>query len=106
MTSFNGLNLGIENKISWETESELNNSHFVLEHSIDGVVFNSIATIEGNGTTTSSSDYVYSHRLSNALNYYRLKQFDFDGTSHFIKEEAPTLPKIDFLIKFLLLFIF
>lgn len=80
LTSFNGVNLGVENKISWETESELNNSHFVLEHSMDGIVFSPIATVDGNGTTTLSTDYRHLHRVSNPLNYYRLKQFDFDGT--------------------------
>ena len=79
LTSFNGVNLGDENKISWETESEVNNSHFVLEHSTDGVVYNSIAMIEGNGASSVSTEYDYMHRGVNALNYYRLKQYDFDG---------------------------
>jgi hypothetical protein len=80
LSSFEGVNLGTENRISWETESELNNSHFVLEHSIDGVVFSPVATVIGNGTTTLSNEYEYLHRVTNSLNYYRLKQFDFDGT--------------------------
>ncbi|NRA13084.1 MAG: T9SS type A sorting domain-containing protein, partial [Crocinitomicaceae bacterium] len=68
------------NRIKWETASEMNNSHFVLESSIDGIVFSEIAIIDGNGTTSNNNDYSYDHRKSNAKNYYRLKQFDFDGS--------------------------
>lgn len=80
LVSFEGMVQAENDVLVWETASEINNSHFVLEQSNDGVVFAPIAQIDGNGTTTSASIYTYEHRRTNPQNYYRLKQFDYDGT--------------------------
>ncbi len=40
---FRGENFEFENLLTWATASEINNSHFVVEHSIDGFSFSSIA---------------------------------------------------------------
>lgn len=72
-----GLN---ENTLQWESASETNNSHFVIEHSFDGVSFSSIGRVNGQGTTTESHNYQFEHK--NPMlgdNLYRLKQVDFDG---------------------------
>ena len=64
----------------WKTASEINNSHFEVERSIDGKAFKAIATIDGNGTTNVTNEYKYadSEDLSGGY-YYRLKQVDYDG---------------------------
>lgn len=64
----------------WNTESEINNDYFTLERSADGLNFNSIGTVDGAGNSTTTIHYTYTdyHPLNN-LNYYRLKQTDFDG---------------------------
>ena len=67
-------------QINWETESEINNDFFTIERSLDGVDFELVGTIEGNGN--SSTPINYSWTDDNPLNgtvYYRLKQTDFDG---------------------------
>ncbi|MFT5166561.1 MAG: hypothetical protein ACI8P3_001793 [Saprospiraceae bacterium] len=67
-------------ELKWETASELNNEGFQLERSIDGEKWDNIAFISGRGTTTELQ--IYKHIDANPLNgvnYYRLKQMDFDG---------------------------
>jgi len=40
-----------------------------------------IGTVKGNGTTSSTNRYFFYDKLpSNGINYYRLEQFDSDGT--------------------------
>jgi len=85
LVAFEGESIGNENLISWETATEKNNSHFVLEHSLDGHVYIPVTTVSGKGTTTTSSNYEFSHRVASELNYYRLKQFDFDGSMEMSK---------------------
>ena len=68
------------NEITWTTMSELNNSHFIVEHRLADGSFVSLGRIEGNGTTTSETHYTFTHvAFSVGDNYYRLKQVDFDG---------------------------
>lgn len=68
--------------IQWVTASEFNNDYFLLERSIDGVTFTSIATIPGNGTSSIPHNYHFDDYdvLLNKRYYYRLKQVDIDGT--------------------------
>ncbi|HMR89660.1 MAG TPA: BspA family leucine-rich repeat surface protein [Saprospiraceae bacterium] len=68
------------NRVDWETISEINNEKFIIEHSFDGVRFNQIGEIKGNGNTFTNSQYVFYHENVNAgYHYYRLLQVDFDG---------------------------
>jgi hypothetical protein len=66
--------------IRWVTASEVNNSHFNLERSDNGVDFSTIARIEGSGNSNSYTEYSYlDHSGFNQLSYYRLTQVDYDG---------------------------
>ena len=66
--------------MNWTTASETNNSHFELEHSLNGLDFMEIARIEGSGTTTTSINYHFVHdNPGNEIHHYRLRQYDFDG---------------------------
>lgn len=65
--------------ITWETGSELNNDYFTIERSKDGINFDPIARIEGAGNSTTRIRYQDVDRNPNAgVNYYRLKQTDYD----------------------------
>jgi hypothetical protein len=74
-------------QLEWQTASELNNSHFEVEWSlsaeqagIDGFDFNKIGEVTGAGTTNDIQFYEFLHRTPQlGQNYYRLKQFDYDG---------------------------
>ncbi len=66
--------------ISWTTVSEVNNSHFEVQHSINGTYFNEIGRVPGNGFSNQTLKYNYLHQSpALGLNYYRLKQVDFNG---------------------------
>ena len=71
-------NLGIDFK--WTTASEENNSHFTVDHSIDGKNFTELGRIEANFERSGNKDYIFSHYSPiRGINYYRLNQFDLDG---------------------------
>ncbi|MCP4521408.1 MAG: T9SS type A sorting domain-containing protein [Cytophagales bacterium] len=82
LIDFSGKNQGLTNTIYWATASELNNSHFEIEHrSESSEEFEVIARIEGAHTTNETQNYLYIDKLPTVgTNYYRLKQVDFDGT--------------------------
>lgn len=67
-------------KLEWETQSEINNSHFDIERSFDGSNFEKIGEQSGKGTTITKQSYVYfDHSPLLGNNYYRLVQYDYDG---------------------------
>jgi len=77
------LNFGIscenQNKrISWQTASEINNSHFILERSYDYKQWISIAQINGAGNSSMPSVYSFLDEGAEQA-WYRLSQVDFDG---------------------------
>ena len=76
---FYGKKEGENVRLDWQTATEINNSHFDVEWSIDGISFEKIGEIAGVGTTNEVQSYDFLH-LSPILgeNYYRLKQVDFD----------------------------
>ncbi len=66
--------------LSWSTASELNNEGFIIQRSKDGLSFEDIGFVKGNGTTTLQSDYIYQDKgLDSGTYYYKLSQSDFDG---------------------------
>ncbi|MBK8563113.1 MAG: hypothetical protein IPN76_07120 [Saprospiraceae bacterium] len=72
--------------LAWQTASELNNSHFCIERSSDGLNFREIGNVNGAGTSFEFQDYSFTDE--NPLpgkNYYRLRQVDFDGNFEFSK---------------------
>ncbi len=67
-------------KISWSTMREQNNHGFEIERSFDARVFENIGWVEGNGNSTTISQYQFNDkRPHQGINYYRLKQIDIDG---------------------------
>lgn len=81
LTSFEATKEGeFQSKLNWETESELNNDYFEVQHSTNGKDFEVIGQVDGNGTTTTAQSYDFIHQAPvNGVNYYRLRQVDFDG---------------------------
>ena len=67
--------------LKWKTATELNNSGFEIQRSINKVDFKRIGFVNGNGTTTQTNSYAFTDESpSDGKSYYRLKQIDFDGT--------------------------
>lgn len=66
--------------IEWQTTNEINNDYFTIEHSVDGRNFLPIAEILGAGNSQQLLHYeTLDPNPSMGINYYRLKQTDFDG---------------------------
>lgn len=67
--------------LAWVTAQEFNNDHFELERSQDGINFEKVVNVKGQGTKSTSSSYLFNDSEVNMLLpiYYRLKQVDFDN---------------------------
>ncbi|MDX5348961.1 MAG: hypothetical protein LPK19_17150, partial [Hymenobacteraceae bacterium] len=73
-------------KLNWQTASEKDNDRFEIERSTNGKDFVAIGMLKGNGSTNTLTDYTFTDaEPMRGLNYYRLKQVDFDGTSEYSK---------------------
>ncbi|NOT92912.1 cadherin-like beta sandwich domain-containing protein [Ferruginibacter sp.] len=67
-------------KVSWSTEEENNSSHFIVERSVDGRTWNTIATVTAAGNSSHRIDYsIIDNAPMRGINYYRLKQVDKDA---------------------------
>ena len=87
-TSFNASLLNSNSAIvRWVTQSELNNSHFEVERSNDGVHFEMRGKVMGNGSTSITHNYDFTDALNNnaTIVYYRLRIIDNDGKYTFSK---------------------
>jgi hypothetical protein len=77
---FQGVSKNGVNYLNWITASEVNNSHFVVERTIDGYNWETIATISGAGNSSEMLSYNYADKdCEQGISYYRLKQIDYDG---------------------------
>lgn len=66
----------------WKTGTEINNAYFSLEKAADGYNFNEFGIVSGAGNSNSPIDYHYIDSTPvQGINYYRLRSFDFDGSS-------------------------
>jgi hypothetical protein len=69
-----------EVELNWTTASETNNDHFTIERSADGIEFFSLITVKGAGNSNAFRKYsTFDKDPLEHLNYYRLKQTDYDG---------------------------
>lgn len=83
LTIFEGEKLNDRlNALRWITLSEKNNDYFIVEHSLDGKTWNEVSHVEGEGNSSTPIEYSVVHLFTpERINYYRLKQVDFDGKS-------------------------
>lgn len=83
LVSFNGVCKDDHVLVTWATATETNNDYFVLQRSDDGFNFETVATIEGTGTSTYMNFYeIRDQRSFTGVCYYRLIQLDFNGHKH------------------------
>ncbi len=69
--------------IEWHTLSELNNDYFVVERAFYDE-FESIGNLKGAGTVSLVQQYEFADSSpQSGINYYRLKQVDFDGSTDY-----------------------
>ena len=74
-------------QVSWVTSIEINNKGFYVQRSLDGITFENIGWVDGNGNATSPVKYTFNDMnvLANQVYYYRLHQIDFDNVSKLSK---------------------
>jgi photosystem II stability/assembly factor-like uncharacterized protein len=81
LTSFTANVSENEIILNWTTATELNNNGFEIEKSTDNENFTKIGFVPGFGTTSDSHTYDFIiSEFSSGIQYYRLKQIDFDGS--------------------------
>jgi hypothetical protein len=70
--------------LKWATATEINNDYFTIERSLDAISFKPINTVDGAGNSTIILNYSDVDKNPNkGLNYYRLKQTDFNGKTSY-----------------------
>ncbi|HBX53293.1 MAG: hypothetical protein A2275_10590 [Bacteroidetes bacterium RIFOXYA12_FULL_35_11] len=73
--------------IYWQTATETNNSHFLLERSTDALLWNEITSIDGAGNSNQLLQYSYidTDVSEDGVYYYRLVSIDLNGTAEYSK---------------------
>jgi hypothetical protein len=88
LTSFTATQKNNDVQLNWQTATEINSQHFLVQRSTDGINYSTVATVNAKGN---SSDYVnYTYNDINALSfatsnivYYRLQMVDKDGKAQY-----------------------
>jgi hypothetical protein len=98
LISFNATKISNEQvHVKWSTASEKNNDFFTIERSQDGSNFVEIKRIKGGGNCSGLRNYTFIDKEPQpGLNYYRLIQTDFNGTSEMFKPAAVDMGKVIF----------
>ena len=81
LKSFTGQNINKYNLLEWVTSSEINNDYFIVEKIIsEENDFETIGNVNAAGNSFIDNCYMFNDcHFENKINYYRLKQIDFDG---------------------------
>ncbi|ACT92988.1 choice-of-anchor A family protein [Dyadobacter fermentans] len=77
--------------LSWTTSTESNSSHFDIEHSVNGKVWNRIGTVSSNGESKEKIDYTFTDASPFRENLYRLKMVDLDGSFAYSSMQSVTM---------------
>jgi hypothetical protein len=83
-SSFTATSINKDVAINWQTATELNTSHFIIQHCTDGTSFTDIGTVKAIGSGANSYEFT-DDKPTNGINYYRLQTVDKDGSSSYSK---------------------
>lgn len=87
--------------LKWSVAEQFNNEKFVVQHSRDGSDFESIGEIKILENLQEEIDFYYYHdNTPLGVNYYRIKQVDFDGKYSFSSIAAVEVRKGNTAISF------
>ncbi|WP_207435179.1 T9SS type A sorting domain-containing protein [Sabulibacter ruber] len=82
LTAFDVKKVAEGAKLDWITAAEIDNDRFVVERSQDGKTFEAIGEVKGAGNSNVLLKYSFIDKApKHGINYYRLTQYDYDGTS-------------------------
>ncbi len=86
LSYFKAMERNNQAQLLWQTQSEQNSKTFFIEKSFDGKTFTSIGEIQAQGTTNIAQNYEFTDPVElNDVQYYRLRQEDFDQTENYSK---------------------
>lgn len=72
---------GNQVEVNWRTLSEVNNDYFIVQKSNDLHDWSNVQIVQGAGDSYSLLTYeAIDHSPAKGWNYYRLKQYDYNGT--------------------------
>ncbi|MDD2981841.1 MAG: hypothetical protein PHQ74_00500 [Crocinitomicaceae bacterium] len=84
--------------LTWITASEKNNDYFTIERTVDGLTFEEVGKVAGQGNSSLKNEYTFSDtRPKNGISYYRLKQTDYNGESEYFEVKSVNIQKGDFV---------
>ena len=78
-----GFAEGDENLLTWQTFDELNTDHFVVQRSIDGIKFDSIAIVAAAGSGNNTYSFTDLRLSASSVFFYRLSVVDKDGSASY-----------------------
>ncbi len=89
LTAFTASVIGTGVVLNWTTVTETNNSGFEIERSADMSSWESVGFVDGNGTTTSLTNYSFADNTPLfGISWYRIKQIDYNGTTELYGPKA------------------
>jgi hypothetical protein len=75
--------------LRWETATEINNDHFTIERSTNGINYETIGTIAGAGNSKKTIRYSFADpKPLKGTSYYSLRQTDHSGESKILETAA------------------
>ncbi|MGE6220439.1 hypothetical protein ACQKCH_11485 [Nubsella zeaxanthinifaciens] len=93
LTAFNANEKNGTIRLNWTTASEINNSHFEILRSATADHFTKIDQVSGKGNGSAITNYAFvDEKPLPGVNYYQLKQVDFDGNSTTYGPVSATIP--------------
>lgn len=101
LTSFTASTGGNAVMLEWTTATETNNQGFHVERRLVGSEYQSVAFVEGKGTTIEQNNYRFVDAgLTSGKYNYRLRQVDFDGTTSYSDEiEIEVIAPVEFALE-------
>ncbi len=84
LINFDARQLKKQVELTWSTAHEQSNSGFKVQHSSNGNNWHSIGFVSGTGTQNQLQEYTHTDFTpADGMNFYRLQQVDFDGSTSF-----------------------
>lgn len=95
LTSFVVMEENSHVLLEWSTSSETNNYGFEVQRSLNGIDWEKLDFIEGQGVSTHENHYSFlDEKIAPGLNFYRLRQIDFDGGFEYSEVRSVNIAKL------------
>jgi hypothetical protein len=97
LVSFDAMQNGNTIQLNWITATEISNHYFTLQRLTPSDSFEDVSIVPGHGTSLEQKTYqALDSNPTEGLNYYRLKQTDFDGATEYFDLISVSFHRQDF----------